>query len=99
MEVKYLTERPDDIQRAWKSPLGNRGGSLFRFVSKSGFMEYNACGCLTQVASGIRDACTPELTEAIRADSRIPHDPNLITVDNLHVFAEWQRRIDKELNR
>jgi hypothetical protein len=39
------------------------------------------------------------LTKAIRADARIPEGPQWITVNDLPVFAEWQRRLDKELKR
>ena len=61
-------------------------------------------GCLTQVAHDGRDirfcrkAETPELTEAIRLDKdRIPEDGDSIEVKDLQVFAEWRRRIDKEI--
>ena len=40
---------------------------------------------------------TPELTKAIRKDPRIPKLPKNITVADLPVFAEWQRRLDKEI--
>ncbi len=56
-------------------------------------------GCLTQVKARTHIGQTPELTAAIVADHRIPDDPDNITVDDLPVFAEWQRRIDKELGR
>jgi len=44
-------------------------------------------------------AYTDDLTERIRADERIPDDPDRITVAHLPVFAEWQRILDKELKR
>lgn len=57
------------------------------------------CGCLTLVRCGSMDAQTPELTDAIRADERLPLQVDDITREHLPVFAEWQRRIDKELGR
>jgi hypothetical protein len=56
-------------------------------------------GCLTQIYSRFARAQTKELTNRIQADNRIPGDVCEITRDNLHVFAEWQRIIDKELGR
>lgn len=67
------------------------------------------CGCLTQV----RDDCvcaeaqTPELTAAIRADDRLPRDTDDIRrpatraqlAGYLEACADWQRRLDRELNR
>lgn len=55
-------------------------------------------------------AWTPELTKKIAEDDRIPEDigdfekevailPHAERVRRLNVFAEWQRRIDKELDR
>ncbi len=57
------------------------------------------CGCLTQVAEGFKGAATPELTEAIRADKRLPKHVSHIRREHLPVFAQWQRRLDQELNR
>lgn len=66
-------------------------------------------GCLTRIRKVVCDpglpycdqpeyiAETPELTEAIRQDERIPKDERQIGLEHLPVFAEWQRRIDKEL--
>lgn len=56
-------------------------------------------GCLTQVAAGTHLAKTAALTLEIRADKRIPTDEYKITVQDLPVFAEWQRKIDRELGR
>ena len=56
------------------------------------------CGCLTQVrnwSANFAPSC--EITQAIRADERIPKNPSDITVDDLHVFAAWQRKLDREL--
>lgn len=77
---------------------------LFRFASVNGYASRDskgkAIGCLTMVRGG--KAClaaTPELTAAIRADDRLPSDEEHITPEHLPVMAEWQRRLDKELNR
>ena len=36
----------------------------------------------------------PRLWEKIAGDRRLPHEPSDITVEDLPVFAEWQREID-----
>jgi hypothetical protein len=96
--VAYLTKHPDEIIHAWRNPEGEPGGRLFQFVGTTdGYGE--SCGCLTEVKDGIRRAQTPALTKAIRADIRIPKGPQWLTAKDLPVFAEWQRRLDKELNR
>jgi len=93
--VEYLTKYPDSISHAWKSPTGCDAGCLFQFVeSRPGL-----CGCLSQIRAGRWDAETPQLTAAIRADGRIPVEPEDITVNHLPVFAEWQRKIDRILKR
>jgi len=94
--VKYLTERHDEIGNAWLNPTvyKNRGGSLFKHASRAGCG--GSFGCLTQIAARIAQGPTKDLTERIKADTRIPKDPIEITPANLHVFAEWQRIIDKE---
>ena len=67
-------------------------------------------GCLTQIRAGpnLRSdsgasntnsdsksvAWWPHLTMEIRNDTRIPRLVSDIGVENLHVFAEWQRRVD-----
>jgi len=64
------------------------------------------CGCLTTIRLGEPGkyghavlAETEDLTKEIRADERIPKTIKEVTVEHLPVFAEWQRRLDKELNR
>ncbi len=72
------------------------------------------CGCLTTIRNAGKVpyidgggsphkmpalAWTDDLTERIQADERLPKLPTEITVQHLPIFAEWQRRIDKELNR
>lgn len=53
-------------------------------------------GCLTQIKASpnMYMGATKEITEKILADDRIPNSPDGITVDNLEVFAEYQRMVD-----
>lgn len=95
LAVEYLTEHPEEIYHAWRQPNIRVGGCLFKYCQK----EAVGCGCLTQVKYGIYPAETEALTKAIRKDRRIPVNPYLITVKKLSLFAQWQRRIDKELGR
>jgi hypothetical protein len=109
--VAYLREHPEEIPDAWNNPSGqvqgeNRGEPLFGYVAPNPFRSIVdigngliKCGCLTQVALGEEEAYTDDLTQKIRSDHRIPTKPEDITVNDLEVFAEWQRKIDKELNR
>lgn len=57
-------------------------------------------GCLTQIKScpGMYVGATKEITDKILADDRIPSSPDDITVDNLEVFAEYQRMVDEEFS-
>ncbi len=72
----------------------------------------NKIGCLTTIRktatrSDVNErhvAITDELTAAIRNDDRIPDSINIIMfmlseerLKTLKVFAEWQRRLDREL--
>ena len=93
--IKHLTENPDEIFKAWGSPEMHVAGCLFQFCGDS---RHDDIGCLTMVRGGAF-AATEELTKAIRADDRIPEDETLIGVEHLPVFAEWQRRLDLELER
>lgn len=100
--IEYFNENPDEIVKIWNNPIGDPNGCLFQYVSETGRYfsnEDKPCGCLVQIRGYGECACTKELTDAIYADTRIPRSENCITLANLHVFAEWQRRIDKELNR
>ena len=113
--IEVLLEASDfkvEAEEAWNAPLTHEAGCLFQFASKSGRFEEPTvtqcdscgnelmCGCLTLIRETVCDvADTPELTEAIRADERIPTSPRDITPEDLPVFAEWQRRLDKELER
>jgi len=99
--IAYLTQHPKEIMDAWydggvcQLPSAHPAACLFQYAGNSPF---KCCGCLTMVKNGCR-AETPELTKAIRADERIPNGCEAITLEHLPVFAEWQRRLDKELNR
>jgi hypothetical protein len=100
-EVARLTASPHLIEWAWSGEDVGKVSPLFQFASKDGNPDYtNKIGCLTQ----IRDcnsfkAETEELTKLIKADIKIPCDPEQIIVEDLPHFAAWQRRIDKELGR
>jgi hypothetical protein len=97
--VEYLTENPHMIYSAWNhamSSFATKGSCLFVACSKE-FDE--RCGCLTMVRSMNAYAATPSLTKEIREDERIPFGARGINRTNLSVFAEWQRRLDKELVR
>ena len=87
------------LWRSWSD-----AGPLFGFVSPSPEdptiqIDGAPCGCLTQVRGGCNPACTSALTEAIRADKRIPTEVGDIRRGHLPVFAEWQRKIDSILGR
>lgn len=104
--IAYFTKNPKRIAISWFSSSSRayfEPGYLFAYASKD---PYNAgrntdLGCLTMIRydSSIFKAETQALTDEIASDTRLPKDPDDITVENLHVFAEWQRRLDKELNR
>lgn len=99
--IEFLTKHPEHIENAWFFPAPNKleevnqAHCLFQVVG-----DCNNFGCLTQIKyyAQAYKACTPELTEQIIADERIPNS-HLIKVTDLPIFAEWQRRLDKELNR
>lgn len=98
--VAYLTDNPDQIHDAWNIPTGHVAGALFAPLG-------SGCeACLTQLR--VRNSYSPgylygtaglAIAEEVRLDERIPSNGNGITLKHLPIFAEWQRRIDKELNR
>ena len=96
--IEYLTAHPEKIPYAWvNAPVHEdeadpdiRGVEDMRCLFAATAAGY---GCLTQIRCGSIGP-TPEITAAIRADDRIPTNENEITVEDLPVFAEWQRRID-----
>lgn len=98
-QIARLTANHTLIKEQWLDGIG-----LFAFCTPSGKWDYRpdgcCCGCLTMVrADPERMAWTDQLTRAIRADRRLPKDVVDITVKHLPVFAAWQRRLEKELNR
>jgi hypothetical protein len=110
--VERLRSIPDEVfsrrieNNYWNRPYDEEEGTLFLYCNSdgdSGFYDVNGvwepCGCLTQVKNGSYEAFTKELTDAIRADERIPSDPKDITKENLSVFAEWRRKIDVMANK
>lgn len=100
--IEYLTENPHEIETVWMHPFDHKAGCLFMFVIPNDVEfrpDRKLCGCLTTIRNCGYAAWTDELTEAIRADDRIPNDLKDITIEKLPIFAEWQRRIDKELGR
>ena len=93
--IAYLKENPDAIQDAWVTPDLHQAGCLFAFA---GPIEKDGIGCLTQIRGyHAYHAETEALTLEIKNDTRIPEGIQDVTVDNLEIFAEWQRRLDKEL--
>lgn len=103
--VKYLTEEPGEIGKAWIEGYVFAGeyshpcSVLFR----SGYPSGMTGRCLTNLRQG---KCYPrpstklqELENLITLDHRIPMNDGDIKPEDLPVFAEWHRRLDKELNR
>lgn len=102
--VQYLRENPQEIFSAWvnganpqaleRSGLKNNPGSVL-FQPAGNCKEDASIGCLTmiRIANGKYRAVTPELTLAIRADTKLPSIPSHITVDHLPVFAKWMRKL------
>lgn len=81
------------------------GRGLFAYAHRGNRMNGITSGCLTMIRANTRGrierprhmAQTEALTREIEADERIPNSVKGITRDNLPIFAEWQRRLDKEL--
>jgi hypothetical protein len=88
--IEYLNRHPSQILEAWNCPRFHPAGCLFQYTSLQ-----NGAGCLTQIRAGNSRAHKHELTLEIRADERVPKDQEEITLNDLPVFAEWQRKIDK----
>jgi hypothetical protein len=106
-QISEAWVRPDGVGGClfqWATPTGG-----MEFTANG-----QQCGCLPQIRSDVMRsitdkhtfvAATADLTKRIRADHRIPtSDPDgdgvpEITIEHLPMFAEWQRTIDKELDR
>lgn len=95
--IAYLHEHPEEIEDAWH--LGSHPAECLFVPTDGKLFADSQCGCLTQIAGDAYDyfsAPTLELTAEIRADHRIPHDVKDIRLEDLPVFAEWQRRLERE---
>ena len=94
--VEFLEKKPGQISDAWDDPRTHNAGGLFAMAA-----THRKRGCLTMIRRNTGEYCaeTPELTLAIIADTRIPTSVHDINPCHLPVFAEWQRRLDCELNR
>ena len=98
-----------EIRRAWfDAGLSSPTGCLFQFASPSCRRleeiridgERHWIGCPTLIHnSTYYVAWTKELTDRIRADSRIPNRPDDITYERLPVFAEYQREMDRTIRK
>ena len=66
--------------------------------------------CIDECVVSPREDCDPfgnlvcwsrdyNLTDEIQADTRIPKTWDDITLEDLPVFSEWQRKLDKYYNR
>lgn len=101
-EVERLTAKAAGDTQALLKSWGNME-PLFRFVHPKYDCEVlpggGQCGCLTQIRARTQVAFSEELTIAICADERLPTNACEIAAANLPVFAEWNRRIDRELGR
>lgn len=84
--------------------MGARG--LFQFASATGKSLDRKCGCLTMIRENVQfnvlnadGSVNEELTEAIRADTRLPETVwrETPTREQLEAMAEWQRRLDREI--
>ena len=101
--IEYLTENPAEIVDVWEAPFAYKEGCLFQFASPTGFTFCNA-GCLTMIREGGYDVWSenkslPKITKQIHEDERLPVCGTFIKVEHLPVFAEWQRKLDKILER
>lgn len=84
--MAYLFKHPEKIPLWW-----SHGRTLFQLVPNS--------GCLTMIRNQRLIRPETPLEKEIAADTRLPDSPTKITTDHLPIFAEWQRRIDRELGR
>lgn len=102
LEIERITKEITEGNSKAISEAWFKGECLFKFASKSGNPDLlHRFGCLTIIRNypNTYYAETKALTEEISKDERIPKNASSITVKDLPVFAEWQRRLDKELNR
>lgn len=112
--IAFLTENPNLIHKTWNNAgysvddIASRermtyaqaeATCLFVMASMNGQHRRN-CGCLTQIRAWTDYGSEwPDLTKEIKADIRIPTRGEHIEVGHLKVFADYQRRIDREYGR
>lgn len=100
-EVERLTKKLRTDELAIEKSWGD-AEPLFEFCTRdrSTGSRGKICGCLVMIRNQQKYVAeTVELTASIRADKQLPVVSSSITVEHLPIFAEWQRRIDKELGR
>lgn len=108
-EIQFILDSPNPsrtIQNNWCS-----ASPLFSLVALSNIIATHVAkyhvGCLTMIRKGTCSAFGTkiepnlELTAEILGDERIPCNINEIQInkENLNVFAEWQRKLDKIYGR
>jgi len=107
--VNFFRNNPNKIPEIWDDPKSHWAGVLFQSVTPDGTSQINKegflCGDLCEIRSSCADAWNLELQMEIMNDPRLPkiyasnnYIPQ-ISIEALDVFAEWQRKIDKALNR
>ena len=99
--MEHLEDHPDAVGPAWGRPHDEieYGGEIFDVGCLFSYCTptsrpTGSCGCLTQVKRGGTEAWTSEITEGIRADTRIPLDEDSIDPRDTEWAAEWQRYFD-----
>lgn len=91
LAIEFLKQAPATmIGEAWQDPEHHEAGCLFMWANKS-------AGCLTQIRKHDCYLDGTPLVAEISKDERIPKNWDEITVEILPFFAEWQRRLDREL--
>lgn len=83
--IEHLTLHPSQIPSAWIDPSHHFAGCLFTFVGSA---------CLTMIRNRPDKWTGVPWHDEIVADERIPSNSSAITVEDLPVFAEWQRKIN-----
>jgi len=93
--INYLLENPDQISDHWSEAAG-----LFQMARRNYICN---AGCLTMIRTGEWNAQTPEWTDRIRRDTRIPYSTHELEElkgekleQTLIVFASYQNQLDDE---
>lgn len=112
--IKTHPHPQEAIRLAWTHPdlYKKHGGCLFSVVALDpdsvDLGLDDRCGCLTEIRSVAegheenhieRHAFDNDLEGRIAKDRRLPVGVRGITLDNLHVFAEYQREADALRNK